>query len=145
MLNDIEKQILNDVFEMQFNHGPILKLNDYDLLEKSNPDHKVKWNEFTSYILKLRSMGYLKFDDNILTTGGRQNQKYRNNVLNVRTEGLEIDKEGIAFVVKERETLKDKVVEGLRNTGRSFFTQLRDGLIGFVVGLIVAWLTGLIS
>ncbi|MEH7248744.1 hypothetical protein V7114_18370 [Neobacillus niacini] len=143
MLNAIEKQILDNVFEMQIYHGPKLKLDNYPLIEKDNPDYKSKWSEFGSYILKLRSLGYLKFEDSILTTGGRQNQKYRNNIINVWTDSLDIDKDGIAFVVKERETIKDKLVSEAKDIGFSLYQQVKTGLVGFVGGIIVSWIIGL--
>jgi hypothetical protein len=142
LLSEIEKKILDDVFEMQINNGPILDINNYDLVEKDNPDYKEKWSEFGSYLFKLRSLGYLKFEDKVLTSGGRQNRKYRNNIIGGWTEDLELDKDGIAFVLKERETLKEKLIGELKKTGRNFYERITDGVIGLVVGLIIAWLTG---
>jgi hypothetical protein len=144
VLNDIEKKILNDVFEMCINNGPVVSIINYDLIEKNNPEPRIRWNEFASYLLKLKSLGYLKFEDKkVLVTGGRTHPTYRNNICTGDPKFIDIDKNGIAFVIKERETLKDKVVEEIRHAGRSLYSQVRDGLIGFVAGIIVAKIIGL--
>lgn len=143
LLNEIEKKILNDIFEMYINNGPVPKLINYDLQEINNPDPKLKWYEFGSYLLKLRSLGFIKFEDNIYTTGGWTNPKYRNSILNVQVNRVQIDKDGIGFIVNERETLQEKVVQGLKSTGIEVVQTFKTGVIGAIVGAFIMWITTL--
>ncbi|WP_071393378.1 hypothetical protein [Bacillus tuaregi] len=140
MLKEIEKKLIDHVFDMSVKGGEKLSLEQFELAEKDNPDYRVKWSELGSYLLNLRSQDYLRFDDSILTCGGEVNQKYDNNISFVWTDKLELGHNGITFILDELKAVKDKEIQALLAAGQSTRSKWTNALIFFVLGLIVAWM-----
>lgn len=143
MLNELEEQILNDIYEMRINNGEVPKLDDYKLKEKDNSDYKEKSSELAYYLYKLKSLGHIKFLDSALLTGGWNNPKYNNSVILVHFKSLDIENKGIEHVEKMRETRKDKLKKELKETGKDIYKSSKTYVISaliVVLGTLVTFL-----
>lgn len=139
MLNEVEIKILSDIYELNMNAKEIPEIDSYNLIEKDNSNYKEKWSEFSHYLIKLRSLGYIQFPETIFISGGWQNQKYKNNVISiVHFEKIKIRDNGIEFVEKLRETSSDKVKNEMKKIGTEFY---RSGITYIITAIIVALAT----
>jgi len=95
-LNLIEKQILIDTYEFNINHKETIKRINYELLETDNHE---KDQEFASYLLNLKRLKYIEFDEKAtLTPGGQTSLKYDTRYSMFWTESIHIKEKGIEFV-----------------------------------------------
>jgi len=100
-LNKIEKQILIDIYEFDINHEKTIKRINYELVETNNHE---KNQEFASYLLNLKRLKYIEFDEKAtLFIGGQNSLKYYTCYCMFRTQNIHIKEKGIEFV---KEVLK---------------------------------------
>lgn len=96
-LNDIEIQILKDFYERDFNRQTDMKINasKYDLVEL---DSRLRVQEFTSILNRLKRLHYLKIAYNAFNSGGRPSEKYQNNTLMIWEDRIELTHRGRLFI-----------------------------------------------
>lgn len=108
-LNELETQILLDIYEMDINHGPRINMNNYELKEAVE---KEKRQEFVSYLQKLKRFEYIEYEeDNAFRLGGIRSTKYRTNVCMIWSDEIHISKKGIELVEEIKKTVLEKIKE----------------------------------
>ncbi|MDN4609110.1 hypothetical protein [Sporosarcina highlanderae] len=137
MLNKLEKKILTDIYEMCINHKSPPKAIDYELIEKDNSDPKIMQMEFASYLIKLKNLGYISFQDSkVFLKGGWRNEKYKNNVIVNYTEHIVIEDKGIKLIQKDRETISGKILTEVNDIGTGVYSGVKKKLIAWIASIV---------
>lgn len=96
MLNDIDIAILRDLYEWDFNNGPKIRHENYELSESVGIPRE---QEFASHLIKMERFGFIKFEGQPIIFGGFTNPKYNNNAVSViSTENIHIQEKGIDYL-----------------------------------------------
>ena len=95
-LSKLEKQIIIDIYDADMSPGMPFEIQNYKLEEKDPNDKK---QEFAFYLGRLRSLGFIKYEEKeAFLKGGICSTKYNNNVEMVCEDKIHIDSEGIKLV-----------------------------------------------
>jgi hypothetical protein len=95
-LSKLEKQIIIDIYDADMSPGMPFEIQNYKL-EEQDPNNKKK--EFAFYLKKLRSLGFIKYEEKeAFLKGGRLSTKYNNNVMRICEDKIHIDTDGINLV-----------------------------------------------
>jgi hypothetical protein len=127
LLNDVELKILEDIYDMNINNGPRVNINNYDLNKNK------RWKEFYYHLAKLKKLNLVKFDSKAIVNGGHLDREYNNNCQMVFTEELEIQKDGIEFINRERETIKDKIKNEAKDFGTVIYKEAKKSAAKTIV------------
>ncbi|MCY6485901.1 hypothetical protein OW763_16440 [Clostridium aestuarii] len=123
-LNTIETQILLDVYEADINFKEQININNYTLNET---DKKERKHEFAAYLLKLKRLKYIDFDEEkTFIKGGCQSPKYHTNVIMFWTEYIHITEKGIKCVENIKKTVLEKSKEELIDWGSKVYGEIKD-------------------
>ncbi|MBU3191337.1 hypothetical protein K9O30_06830 [Clostridium bowmanii] len=95
-LNELESQILIDIYEADMLPGMSFEIENYKLTEK---DPKNKNQEFAFYLGKLKRLGFVKYEEKeAFLKAGIASTKYNNNVAMICEDKIHIDSKGIHLV-----------------------------------------------
>lgn len=123
-LRQIEVQILLDIYEMDLNNEPTINKNDYELTER---DNQTKTKEFAMYLIKLKRHGYIDFDEHkTFLTGGIINEKYKNNVLLIYPEKIQIKDKGIECAENIKKTVAEKMKDESKDIAKKIYYEIKD-------------------
>lgn len=94
-LNTLENEILMDIYDADMLPGITFDIQNYILKEESSIDKK---QEFAFHLIKLKNLGYIKFEEQVFLKSGNYSNKYNNNVTKIYEDKIHIDFKGINFV-----------------------------------------------
>jgi hypothetical protein len=95
-LNTLENQILIDIYEADMFPGMSFEIANFNLKEE---DKKKQTQEFAFYLVKLKRLGFVQYEENeAFINGGNISTKYNNNVAMIYEEKIHIDSKGVDLV-----------------------------------------------
>ncbi|MCF6464188.1 hypothetical protein [Clostridium sp. Cult1] len=148
-LNDIEKQILIDLYDRDIKNMLEIKIEQerYKLSEEGNNE---RIQELVYYLEKLERLKYIeikrKQDGKFYTSGGRSHPKYRNNaIFDINDKDIHIVKKGIEYVIELRKTPIDKMKDWLKGFLKDTGTEVGKEIIKYIVIFAIGFLLGKIT
>jgi tetrahydromethanopterin S-methyltransferase subunit G len=140
-LDEIDKQILDAVYEMDFNKRPKIDENKFELGET---DWKAKKQAFVYRIDKLERLKYIKVDrksdSTFYAVGGRTNQKYNNAAVSIDYEKIHLSDKGGEMVVENRKTTLQKVSETTSKAGKVAGKAIGKWIVGIITAIVVGYI-----
>jgi hypothetical protein len=144
LINELQKRILSDIYDMEFNKGQDIIHIDYGLAEENNRYAAVQGLVF--YIEQLRRLGYLNIeynpDNKYYMSGGGVHSEYKNNVIQIWSDKVHLSDKGIEYIIESRKTKKDKFKEFIKKRGKIFLLQLEKETYKIVIAFIFGTLFG---
>lgn len=91
--NNVEKEILKAIYKKDTDGGKV----NFDELALTHEGKKRNY-ELGFYLLKLERFGYLRFDGDPFTKGGKPDEDYNNNIIMTWFDKIYITEKGIDAV-----------------------------------------------
>ena len=127
-LSKLEIQILIDVYDADMSASEPINVNNYELTEELVTP---KYHEFAFYLLKLKRLEFLDFNESKAFMKGMMNDKYKNNFIMCNGEEIHISERGRLIVEEAKKSalqkIKDKgvdVAKGLAGALKDEFNDL---------------------
>lgn len=141
MLNLVEENILENLYDRFLVYAELINSDDYNF---SEPVGRDRVQECASYLKNLKEVGYVDFPENIFSTGGRINQKYRNNVVMIFTEEIRITEKGKLYIAEKRQTVARKIKNNVQNIMKKTVEIISNRIAGFLASVIMIVVIGFI-